>query len=226
MACLRGPCSYAWLLKLKSLCSTHREIIWLCSPVNGCKKEEINAFLPWCFLGDSEDKESAHSAEDLGVIPRSGRSLGEGNSYAHQYSCLENSMDRGSWMGTVSGVHSPGGHKELDMTAWLTLLSFPWCWPFLEMFSKVDAPLTFSFPLPLCLLTLVPHSFSLWFYNRPIQTPARWLFWDISLPSSQLASSPNKVVFFAWTPHLLDLLACIALSRAHWIIEYACGVRA
>ena len=94
MAYLRGPCSYAWLLK--SLCSAHREIIWPCPPVNGCKKEEINTSLPWCFLGDSEDKDFAHSAEDLGVTPRSGRSPGEGNSYALQYSYLENSMDRGA----------------------------------------------------------------------------------------------------------------------------------
>ena len=40
MACLRGPCPSAQLLKC--LCSAHRKIIWLCPPVKGCKKEEIN----------------------------------------------------------------------------------------------------------------------------------------------------------------------------------------
>ena len=35
-----------------------------------------------------------------------------------------------------------------------------------------------------------------------IQTPIRWLFWDISLPSSRSASFPNKVVFLASTPCL------------------------
>ena len=34
-------------------------------------------------------------AGDLGLIPRSGRSPGEGNGYPLQYSCLENSIDRG-----------------------------------------------------------------------------------------------------------------------------------
>ena len=42
-------------------------------------------------------------------IPGSGRSPGEGNSQPLQYSCLENSMDRGAWW-------TPWGCKELDMT--------------------------------------------------------------------------------------------------------------
>ena len=41
---------------------------------------------------------------DLGSIPGLGRSLGEGNGYPLQYSCLENSMDRGAWQATVHGV--------------------------------------------------------------------------------------------------------------------------
>ena len=49
------------------------------------------------FPGGSESKESDHSVGDLGSIPRSGRSLGEGNGNPLQYSCLENSMDRGDW---------------------------------------------------------------------------------------------------------------------------------
>ena len=36
-------------------------------------------------------------AGDLGLIPGSGRSPGEGNGYPLQYSCLENFMDRGGW---------------------------------------------------------------------------------------------------------------------------------
>ena len=53
--------------------------------------------------GGSDDKESAYSAGNLGSIPGSGRS-GEGNGSALQYSCLENSMDRGAWRATVHGV--------------------------------------------------------------------------------------------------------------------------
>ena len=45
----------------------------------------------------TDGKEIACNAEDLGLIPRSGRSSGEGNGSPLQYSCLENPMDRGAW---------------------------------------------------------------------------------------------------------------------------------
>ena len=40
---------------------------------------------------------------DPGSVPQLGRSPGEGNGYPLQYSCLENSMDRGAWWTTVAG---------------------------------------------------------------------------------------------------------------------------
>ena len=66
------------------------------------------------------------------------------------------------------------------------------------------------------LFTLVlyhhPH---LWSIKEPgIQTHIRWLFHDISLPSSWSASFLNKVIFFASTPRLWDSLACCVASRA------------
>ena len=56
------------------------------------------------FPGGSDSKESAYNAGDLGSIPGSGRSPGEGNGYPLQYSCLENPMDRGAWWAIVHGV--------------------------------------------------------------------------------------------------------------------------
>ena len=56
------------------------------------------------FPGSSEGAESACNAGDLGLVPESGRSSGEGNSNLLQYSCLENPMDRGAWWATVHGV--------------------------------------------------------------------------------------------------------------------------
>ena len=41
---------------------------------------------------------------DLGSIPGSGRSPGEGNGNPLQYSCLENSVDRGDWHAAVHGA--------------------------------------------------------------------------------------------------------------------------
>ena len=49
------------------------------------------------FLDGSDSKESACTAGDPGLIPESGRSLGEGDGNPLQYSCLENFMDRGAW---------------------------------------------------------------------------------------------------------------------------------
>ena len=50
-------------------------------------------------------KESAYEVEDLGLIPGSGISPGKGNDNPLQYSCLENSVDRGAWQATVHTVH-------------------------------------------------------------------------------------------------------------------------
>ena len=47
---------------------------------------------------------SEGDAGDAGVIPGSGRCPGEENGYPLQYSCLENSIDRGAWWATVHGV--------------------------------------------------------------------------------------------------------------------------
>ena len=52
----------------------------------------------------SDGKESAHNVGDQGLIPRLGRSPGEGNGNPFQYSCLENSMDRGAWRAIVHGI--------------------------------------------------------------------------------------------------------------------------
>ena len=60
------------------------------------------------FLCGSDSKESAHNEEALGSIPGLGRFPREGNGYPFQYSCLENSMDRG------------GGRKESDTAERLT----------------------------------------------------------------------------------------------------------
>ena len=47
---------------------------------------------------------SAGDARDVGLTPGLGRSPGVGSGNPFQYSCLENSMDRGAWWATVPGV--------------------------------------------------------------------------------------------------------------------------
>ena len=56
--------------------------------------------LPWWF----SNKDSTCSAGDVGLIPGSERSLGEGNGNPLEYSCLGSPMDRGAWQATVHGA--------------------------------------------------------------------------------------------------------------------------
>ena len=73
---------------------------------------EMEAFC-FCFFhitlfhiapGGTVVKNLPANAGDVGLIPVLGRSPREGNDNPFQYSCLENSMDRGVWRATVHGV--------------------------------------------------------------------------------------------------------------------------
>ena len=65
---------------------------------------------------------NAGDLRDMGLIPGSGRSLGGWNGNPLQYSCLENSMDRGAWRASV--------HEEAQRWTWLKWLSMQVrrCW--------------------------------------------------------------------------------------------------
>ena len=60
------------------------------------------------FPHSSVGKSAACNAGDLGLIPGSGRSAGEGNGHPLRHSCLENPMDRGAWQATVHGIAGDG----------------------------------------------------------------------------------------------------------------------
>ena len=60
------------------------------------------------FSGGSDSKESAFIAGNLGSVPGSGRSPGGEHGSPLQYSCLENSMDRGAWQATAHAVAKSG----------------------------------------------------------------------------------------------------------------------
>ena len=89
-----------------------------------CRRLQFNSWvgkIPWRrdrlptpvflgFPGGSDGKEATCNVEDLGSIPGLGTSSGEGNDYPLQYSCLENSMNRGAWRVTVHGVAKTWTH--------------------------------------------------------------------------------------------------------------------
>jgi len=53
------------------------------------------------------------NAVDVGSIPGSGRSSGQGNGKPLQNSCLENPVDRGTWWATVHGARHDGAGTQM-----------------------------------------------------------------------------------------------------------------
>ena len=112
--------------------SSHTLAKW-CSKFS---KQGFNSKLTENFQMDlphsSVGKESACNAEDLRLIPGLGRFAREGNINPLQYSCLENSIDRGAWQATVHGVaknwkwlsssaHTPLFFPLLPLASWCSL---------------------------------------------------------------------------------------------------------
>jgi len=73
--------------------------------------EEQSGLQLTSYRGGSDSKESACKTGNLGFIPGSGKFPGEGNDNPLQYSCLENSMNKGVLWAIVHGVV-----KDLDKT--------------------------------------------------------------------------------------------------------------
>ena len=65
----------------------------------------------WTSQVGSVVKNPPASAGDVGLIPGSGRSPGQGNGNLLEHSCLKNPMDAGAWRAMVHGVT-----KYLDTT--------------------------------------------------------------------------------------------------------------
>ena len=94
----------------------HTRLLFLTSPSCYLQKFWVLEFLKHLgvlpcvlgFPGGSDGREPAGNAGDLNLILRSGRSPGEGNGNLFQYSCLENSMDRGASWDPVHGVTRVG----------------------------------------------------------------------------------------------------------------------
>ena len=84
---------YSHLLRLK------KKILILIVCLNWCHFTAV-----WGFSGGTDGKQSSSNAGDPRSIPESGRSSGEGNGSPLQYSCLENSMDRGTLWASVHDV--------------------------------------------------------------------------------------------------------------------------
>ena len=81
----------------------------------GAQRADLNKTGIATWPGNKESPCNAGDARDACLIPRWGRSPGEGNGYPPQYSCLEYTMDRGTWWATQSvGV----AKSQTRLTTW------------------------------------------------------------------------------------------------------------
>ena len=129
-----------WITAVTTLSYYLKQCRSLPSRSNSIPYATVNTFIrsysTGCtFPSGSDGKESDWSAGDLGLIPGSGRSPGEGNGNPLQYSCLENPMDGGAWWATIHGV--------TKSQTWMSNFTFTLCnWPvYWEVIWKWPSPL-------------------------------------------------------------------------------------
>ena len=146
---LRCACPSAWLrhpLRLTAWRQTWVLLITEGQPLPSrlaCKRESAEVLSGWLTCSasvsplGSDTKESACSV-GLASIPGLERAPGEGSGYSLQFSCLENSMDRGAWWGlqtmgsqrhdwaTFMKVH----HSNFILAKWIE------CYPLRSVFGK------------------------------------------------------------------------------------------
>ena len=100
-----------------------RQILYHCATLGASLITYLPTKSPWrasqVALVVKNPPANAGDAGDMGLIPGSGRSPGEGNGNLAQYSCLENTMDRRAWWATVHGVTK-------SWTWWACTHKSPW----------------------------------------------------------------------------------------------------
>ena len=135
------------------------------------------------FPGGSDDRETACSAGDLDSIPGSGRSPAERNGNPLQYSCLENSMDRGARQATVRGVAESDMTEQLKHTHTHTYTN-----------AKCSL-LVHHLPLS-CLSLLLVDRTSVFFILGPRETAVEET--DQGSPSWSRVSLPQIIAWDTW----------------------------
>ena len=92
-----------WMLHFYSLTPAFSPENYIYSLAHKAGANKIKMRLSHLLISP-DNKESACNARALSSIPGWGRSLGGGNGYPLEYSCLENPTDRGAWLAIVYGI--------------------------------------------------------------------------------------------------------------------------
>ena len=137
-------------------------VLYFCVSISAL---QISSSVPVFFLGGSGSKESAHNAGVLGSIPRLGRSPAEGNGYPLQYSCLENSMDRGP--GGLQSAASQGVRHDWVTNTFTTYTTYKQYYTTYVFIFLTNFPLWQSLGLSTFLQMALFPSF-LWLNNTPL----------------------------------------------------------
>ena len=91
-----------------------RQILYHCATWEAQPYIYMYPFSPRASMVAQMVKKPAGNVGDLGSIPGSGRSPGEGHGNPLQYSCLDNPTDRGAWQATVHGVTKSWAQHSRD----------------------------------------------------------------------------------------------------------------
>ena len=146
-----------WLTSRSGLDTLHMDLILANTYLTGIKG----------FPGSWDGKESAYNAGDLGSIPGSGKSPGEGNGNPLQYSCLENPMDGGAWWATVHWVTKSRTRLSDFTFIFISLTSWPLKSPLVSyMTFSLDTPEVLLWWLGLCRSVWTSPCESLWCASR------------------------------------------------------------
>ena len=122
---------------------------------------------------------NAGDTRDLGSIPGSGRFPGVGHGNPLQYSCLENSIDRGAWQATVHRAEK--SWTQLSGWAHTHILTQGYLWT--SLYDPMDKP---CLTLPACCLIVTTGGWPL----HP---------WKLSrTPSKCATSNPYNITRHAW----------------------------
>ena len=160
------------------------------------------------FFSGSEVKASACNAGDLGSIPGSGRSRGEGNGNSFQCSCLENPMDGGAWWATV--------HRVAKSRTWLSDFTFTFTttsWNRAVFFSATHKNLFFTVKLAPRLWESSPEMVLLGSVTLPSPCVALPSWPHPPPPQGTCDKSEASEVFGVWSSHYHTVCKCSLLLK-------------